>query len=96
VVYEHQRPHLVHHPHRPPLSAVEGAQSFEPLELDSFEPVDSFDVDDSLVVGDEDEAEDEPLDCEDDARPFAGDVDDVDDRESVMYQPLPLKTMPTG
>jgi hypothetical protein len=25
--------------------------------------------------------------------PFA---EEVDDRESVMYQPLPLKTMPTG
>ena len=23
-------------------------------------------------------------------------VDEVDERESVMYQPLPLKTMPTG
>jgi hypothetical protein len=32
----------------------------------------------------EDDADDEPL------------ADFVDDRESVMYQPLPLKTMPTG
>jgi hypothetical protein len=23
-------------------------------------------------------------------------ADDVDERESLMYQPLPLKTMPTG
>jgi len=47
------------------------------------------------VVEDEDEAEaeDELIDSEDDVRPFA---DDVDDRESVMYQPLPLNTMPTG
>lgn len=32
--------------------------------------------------------EDDPL-----ARPF---LDPDDDRESVMYQPLPLNTMPTG
>ena len=47
--------------------------------------------------GDEDEVEDEPPDSEevedDDGRPLA---DDVDERESVMYQPLPLNTMPTG
>ena len=48
---------------------------------------------------DEDEVEDEvePPDSEevedDDGRPLA---DDVDERESVMYQPLPLNTMPTG
>jgi hypothetical protein len=32
-------------------------------------------------------------DVVDGPRPFA---DDVDERESVMYQPLPLNTMPTG
>ena len=46
---------------------------------------------------DEDEDEDEPPDSEDveddDGRPLA---DEVDERESVMYQPLPLNTMPTG
>jgi hypothetical protein len=36
---------------------------------------------------------DDPLLSEDDVEPLA---DFVDDRESVMYQPLPLKTMPTG
>ena len=35
---------------------------------------------------------DEPA-SEDDVEPLA---DLVEDRESVMYQPLPLKTMPTG
>ena len=35
------------------------------------------------------------LDFEFGVEPLADDVDD-DDRESVTYQPLPLKTMPTG
>jgi hypothetical protein len=33
-------------------------------------------------------------DSPDAPRPFTDDEDD--DRESVMYQPLPLNTMPTG
>jgi hypothetical protein len=33
-------------------------------------------------------------DSPDEARPFADDEDD--DLESLTYQPLPLKTMPTG
>ena len=45
-----------------------------------FEPL-SFDSDD--VEGEEEELLD-PV------------VDELDARESVMYQPLPLKTMPTG
>ena len=57
--------------------------SFELLP-ESFEPLlDSFEL--SLL-------EDEPL-SDDDVEPLA---DFVDERESVMYQPLPLKTMPTG
>jgi hypothetical protein len=60
--------------------------------LDAVE-LESLVDDDSLLVEDEDE--DEPLDSDDDVdvRPLA---DDVDERESVMYQPLPLNTMPTG
>jgi len=34
-----------------------------------------------------------PSDDPDELEPF---VEDDDERESVMYQPLPLKTMPTG
>ena len=49
----------------------------------------SFDPDDSLV-------EDELLDAGEDVRPLADDNVDDDERESVMYQPLPLNTMPTG
>jgi hypothetical protein len=50
-------------------------------------------VDDEESLADDDD-DDEPLDSEeDDTRPLA---DDVDERESVMYQPLPLNTMPTG
>jgi len=58
--------------------------------LDAVE-LESLVDDDSLLVEDEDE----PLDSDDDVdvRPLA---DDVDERESVMYQPLPLNTMPTG
>jgi hypothetical protein len=61
-----------------------------PEVLESFEPLESFGLDsfglDESDDSDEDEDDDElaPLD------------DVVDDRESVMYQPLPLKTMPTG
>jgi hypothetical protein len=62
----------------------------EPLESDGFELDDSF-FDDSFF--DEDGDEDEPPDSEDDVAPL---TDAVDERESVMYQPLPLKTMPTG
>ena len=52
--------------------------------------LESLDADESLV-------EDELLDWDEDVRPLADDVDDDDDpRESVMYQPLPLNTMPTG
>ena len=58
------------------------------MPLDGVE-LESFDADDSLV-------EDEPLDADDDARPLADDNVDDDERESVMYQPLPLNTMPTG
>jgi hypothetical protein len=35
----------------------------------------------------------ESLDSEEEAEPL---LDAVEDRESVMYHPLPLKTMPTG
>jgi hypothetical protein len=52
------------------------------LELSLVEGLESFDSFESLEA---DVFElDEPL------------VDDEDERESVMYQPLPLKTMPTG
>jgi hypothetical protein len=51
--------------------------------------LESLDADESLV-------EDELLDWDEDVRPLADDVDDDDPRESVMYQPLPLNTMPTG
>ena len=71
------------------------------LELDSLLLLDSFEL---LPESFEPEPEPEPplelspleLDeppSEDDVEPLA---DFVDDRESVMYQPLPLKTMPTG
>jgi hypothetical protein len=43
---------------------------------------------------DVDEAEEEGSE-DDELRPLF-DHDDVLPRESVMYQPLPLKTMPTG
>jgi hypothetical protein len=33
---------------------------------------------------------------DDDAEPDGPFADELDARESVMYQPLPLKTMPTG
>jgi hypothetical protein len=60
----------------------------ESLELDpeSFEP-ESFDADESF---------DPESDESDDAEPPPPADDDVFDRESLMYQPLPLKTMPTG
>ena len=58
--------------------------------VDSFEPpVDSLaPLPESLEVLLPSLEEDD-----DDAAPLA---DEDDERESVMYQPLPLKTMPTG
>ena len=48
----------------------------------------------SFGVPDSDAFDDEsPSDDEDPVRPLA---EAVDERESVMYQPLPLNTMPTG
>jgi hypothetical protein len=75
----------------PPDSAAEPPDSdFELLESDfvpesDFEPLDSF-VPESLAPPDS-------LAALDVLGPLA---DEVDDRESLMYQPLPLKTMPTG
>jgi hypothetical protein len=54
-----------------------------PLSDEPFEPL----SDEPFVPPSE--AFDEPVSDE----PFA---EDVDERESVMYQPLPLKTIPTG
>jgi hypothetical protein len=54
-----------------------------------FEDEDDEDEDDE----DDDDSEDEDEDDEDDG-PLA--EADEEDRESVMYQPLPLNTMPTG
>ena len=51
-------------------------------DLDSVEPLSDVD----LFEEDSDSLEE--------LRPFTDDEDD--DRESVMYQPLPLNTMPTG
>ena len=56
------------------------------LDVESFEP------EDSLAADDEDDDEEDSED--DEVRPLFD--DDVPPRESVMYQPLPLKTMPTG
>jgi hypothetical protein len=48
-------------------------------------------------LADEDDVDDAEEEGSEDAelRPLFED-DDVPPRESVMYQPLPLKTMPTG
>jgi len=37
-----------------------------------------------------------PSDAEVDVEPFDDDELEEDERESVIYQPLPLNTMPTG
>jgi hypothetical protein len=63
--------------------------------LEAVEP-DSFDAEASF--GDDEDEVDEPLELDSDedeveVRPLAA---DVPTRESVMYQPLPLNTMPTG
>jgi len=65
-----------------------GAESFEPesFEPDSFEP-ESFEPESLEPDSFEPESDDPALPLVD---------DDFDDRESVMYQPLPLNTMPTG
>ncbi len=72
---------------------------FEELELSLFLPESSFDEPLELAsfdfVESDEEDDDEPESLlEELARPLA-DADE-DERESVMYQPLPLKTMPTG
>ena len=55
----------------------------------ALEPFDDEDEED-----DEEEAEDEDdSDADDEPGPLA---EAVEERESVMYQPLPLNTMPTG
>ena len=70
-----------------------GAESFEPesFEPDSFEPEsfepESFEPESLEPDSFEPESDDPEL-------PLV--ADDFDDRESVMYQPLPLNTMPTG
>jgi hypothetical protein len=76
-------------------SEVEALDSLEPepepLEPDSFDP-ESFDAPSfeppsfELPSFEPDSEAVDPLVL----------VDDFDDRESVMYQPLPLNTMPTG
>jgi hypothetical protein len=75
---------------------VEGLDSFELLdsfdELDSFEEPLSFAPPESLPP--ESFVEESFVDeLESEVGPF---VEDVDDLESVTYQPLPLNTMPTG
>jgi hypothetical protein len=62
-------------------------------EPDSFEPPDSLagEVDDESLDDAAEPSDEDP----DPLEPFLDDDDD-DERESVMYQPLPLKTMPTG
>ena len=73
-------------PSRSTLSNLEDSfdpeASFDPPE--SFEPESLADDDDSL---DEDASEPDPLEPP---------VEDVFERESLTYQPLPLNTMPTG
>ena len=87
--------------------AVEAVDSFEPesfdeldsLEPESFEP-ESFELDslepESLVPESFEELDSfEPFDSEafDPPAPLA---DELAARESVLYQPLPLNTIPTG
>ncbi len=58
-------------------------------ELESLDEPPSFDFDPAPDSDDFDPSDDE-------LRPFADADADDEARESVMYQPLPLKTMPTG
>jgi hypothetical protein len=69
-----------------PAPALGDDEVDEDVEAVSFDEPESFDVPPS----DDFEVESDSLAL----RPFA--ATDDDDRESVMYQPLPLKTMPTG
>ena len=65
-------------------------------ELDSFEELLSFAPPESLELEsfvDESFVDDEPGSEDVELGPL---VEDVDDLESVTYQPLPLNTMPTG
>ena len=70
----------------------------EPLVL----PESDFDVEEEDGEGVEDDEEDEEDEEDEDASepldellPLEVDADEAE-RESVMYQPLPLNTMPTG
>jgi hypothetical protein len=65
------------------------------VELDSLLPLDSLLalLDSFELLLESLDSFDAPLSDDDEPEPLA---DFEDDRESVMYQPLPLKTMPTG
>jgi len=83
-----------------------------PLEEDDFDASEDFEEDDELseleelpagvelgvlLPSDDDDDSLAPDSLEPDSFEVLGPLaEDVDDRESLMYQPLPLKTMPTG
>jgi hypothetical protein len=74
--------------------ALESLEPEESLELEeSFEPEESFELEASFELVDSFALPSLP---EDSLAALVEEPDELDDRESVMYQPLPLKTMPTG
>jgi len=59
----------------------------------ALEPFDDEDDDEDEEDDEEEDEDEDDSDADDEPGPLA---EAVEERESVMYQPLPLNTMPTG
>jgi hypothetical protein len=86
-----------------PLEALDSLDEDDEEELEP--PLDSFDAELDSLDDEPDSLADEPESLDEEPESFVAApsldalvplVADEDDRESVMYHPLPLNTMPTG